>query len=753
MKPHDWLVGALILLLGVLSPASVHSQFESTRETKRPFSIADLIQMTSLGGAGYLGGDSSQDSAARYSLDKKHFVVILRRGNISKNTNDYTIFLWHTAALRNPPEALLTLSSSSNEPAIEAISWLSDNETIVFLGESVGQSHQLHAFNLRTRLLTTLTHHPTDILAYTMTPRGNAFAYVAREPRRALFTKNNERQGLAVSDQPIFTLLSGYSGGDSAWGSKQLFFQRSHSPPRKLNVVGDIGIFGRSFSIAPDGKHLVIITNNVTQIPPEWSEYQDADLHRLLSVVPTKNHYTWFRRFVLVDTQTGSSSILLSSPVRRIPSRSTAAVWSPTSTSVIITNTYLPLTNVSVDEIKNRKGSVYAVEVNLHDGSFQPITNSQLELIEWESRSNHLLFREPNATHDTRTIVFDKQGGEWRRVESGVRQAPLPDVHVEENMNTSPTLVAVNPVDNKKSLLLNFNPQLTQVTLPRVEEIHWKLSGKELTAGLYYPVHFVSEQRYPLVIQTHGWSRESFRMDGPYSTAFAAGPLASKDIMVLQTDGNLGDTAETTEEAEHQVEVYQSAIEYLNNKGLIDPKRVGIIGFSRTCLHVKYALAQSSLDLAAASVTDGVDAGYFQYLLYGNFGPGISDFSERINGGRPFGDTLQAWIKYSPGFHIDHVQTPLLITAENRDILLFEWEWFVSLSRLHKPVDMIYFQDGLHILQRPWDRLISQGTNIDWFAFWLKGEEDPDPTKAQQYARWRDLRDLQTRTHRVSHAE
>jgi len=32
--------------------------------------------------------------------------------------------------------------------------------------------------------------------------------------------------------------------------------------------------------------------------------------------------------------------------------------------------------------------------------------------------------------------------------------------------------------------------------------------------------------------------------------------------------------------------------------------------------------------------------------------------------------------------------------------------------------------------------------NVDWFCFWLKGEEDRDPAKAEQYARWHDLREL-----------
>jgi hypothetical protein len=29
------------------------------------------------------------------------------------------------------------------------------------------------------------------------------------------------------------------------------------------------------------------------------------------------------------------------------------------------------------------------------------------------------------------------------------------------------------------------------------------------------------------------------------------------------------------------------------------------------------------------------------------------------------------------------------------------------------------------------------------FNFWLQGNEEPDPKKAEQYARWRELRKLQ----------
>jgi hypothetical protein len=56
---------------------------------------------------------------------------------------------------------------------------------------------------------------------------------------------------------------------------------------------------------------------------------------------------------------------------------------------------------------------------------------------------------------------------------------------------------------------------------------------------------------------------------------------------------------------------------------------------------------------------------------------------------------------------------------------------------------MVMMQDGKHVLQKPWQRMISQQGNVDWFTFWLKGQEDPDPAKADQYARWRHMRDQQ----------
>jgi dipeptidyl aminopeptidase/acylaminoacyl peptidase len=182
-----------------------------------------------------------------------------------------------------------------------------------------------------------------------------------------------------------------------------------------------------------------------------------------------------------------------------------------------------------------------------------------------------------------------------------------------------------------------------------------------------------------------------FWIEGPWTTAFAAQALAARDILVSKP-------TKSTRKWEHRrksvekSEDSRGAIDYLDSHGLIDRDRVGIVGFIRTCLFVKYALTHSKHHFAA-SVTDGIDAGYFRYMVSANDTLAYALEADGINGSAPFGQGLAMWMQNSPGFNIDRVQTPLRILALNPTSILWEWEWFAALTRLGKPVDMIVLQD------------------------------------------------------------
>ena len=66
---------------------------------------------------------------------------------------------------------------------------------------------------------------------------------------------------------------------------------------------------------------------------------------------------------------------------------------------------------------------------------------------------------------------------------------------------------------------------------------------------------------------------------------------------------------------------------------------------------------------------------------------------------------------------------------------------YTALRRNGRPAEYVYYPDGQHVLTRPREQLTSQQGNVDWYRFWLAGEEDRDPAKAEQYRRWRAMRE------------
>ena len=204
-------------------------------------------------------------------------------------------------------------------------------------------------------------------------------------------------------------------------------------------------------------------------------------------------------------------------------------------------------------------------------------------------------------------------------------------------------------------------------------------------------------------------------------------------------------TLKTPENGSTALLGFESAVDDLSAAGMVDPLRVGVIGFSFTCFHVLYALTHKPDLFAAASITDGNDLSYLQYSLSTDTQNTFQEVDEQTYGGMPFGKGLFNWTRDAPGFNLDQVRTPLLISALEKGLLLTEWESYSGLRRLGRPVDMLWFrkQDAPHVLVQPRHRYLSEGSAVDWFSFWLKREEDADSAKAEQYRRWRSLRTLQ----------
>ena len=705
-------------------------------QVHRAITIADSIGMTR-----FLSldndGPASKHDVALFSPDRSRFLILEERGDLEGNTRVYSLFLFRSdAALQSAkPHLLVSFSSSSNRPGIHAVKWL-DNRSIAFLGGNSDERQQLYTIDCHTKRLAKLTNHETSLSSYAISPDGDWLFYTAYLKSRPLF---DVKDAVVVSNQALPDLVA----GQDRYRSKvvnELFLQRRHDKYElRLQVKGDL-INERSLWLSPNGRYLIVRTS-VKEIPMSWNAYEDAFLQLYTRGRHFKGAFSFIYQYELFDTNSGQSEVLIDAPLARGGSD---VIWGSDSSAVAISGTYLPMGFPDRAQQKMRESTKFVVEVKIPSREIVPITSKNLKLLKWDSAAARLLGQE--SGEPPKLLEYQKDLAGWRAIDperSGPKNASEIEITVEEDMNTPPRVFATSTKTGQKSLLVNANPQFENFKSRSVEEVGFKSTdGRQVRAGLYKSPACTPGRKCPLVIQTHGWDAHRFWLDGPYSTAYAAGPLADKGVVVLQVDDEDWNKLGTLDEVREAVAVYEGGIDYLDGLGLIDCTRIGIVGFSRSGLFVEYALTHSKYHFAAATLADISDAGYFRYLALFNLSSGFAAGSEGINGGAPFGSGLSSWIENSPGFNLDKVTAPIRMEADNPMSLFFGWEWFAGLSRLTKPVDLIYMPDGDHPLVKPWERMTSQQGDVDWFCFWLKDEEDPDPGKQEQYARWHELRNL-----------
>src|ERR1700730_6541293 len=147
---------------------------------KRAVTVADSIPTTRFGDPFYADGGSANGIVGKFSPNGEQFVVLLKKGNLQDNTNEYSLVLFKTAeAFHSPaPRTLVSMSSSSNRPAIQNVAWLKDNDTVLFLGERPGETSQLYSFQCSSGKLTRLTNRDTNLTLFVTALGGDEIAYV-----------------------------------------------------------------------------------------------------------------------------------------------------------------------------------------------------------------------------------------------------------------------------------------------------------------------------------------------------------------------------------------------------------------------------------------------------------------------------------------------------------------------------------------------------------------------------------------------
>ena len=316
--------------------------------------------------------------------------------------------------------------------------------------------------------------------------------------------------------------------------------------------------------------------------------------------------------------------------------------------------------------------------------------------------------------------------------------------------------VQIGIVDTRRNelrTLVDLNPEFARLSLSAPERIAGVNShGEEWFGHVIKPVGYQAGKSYPLIVTMY--------RSGDYFLLGASGnenPIqlyAANGFVVLSFDiGRLrsrrpGDFFDRLLDWKSPVESLSQAIDSLVERGLIDPEKVGITGFSHGAEIAEYAISHS--DRFAAAILSG-PAARDPYFFYMGGNTWHETFERWGLGGWPEGDSKSNWKELAASLNARQIHTAVLMNASDSEYVA-SLSLYTSLEQLRKPVDLFVYTNELHVKNQPMHRYEIYERNLDWFRFWLKGEEDPAPQKASQYERWRELRKLQEENEKKSPA-
>jgi dipeptidyl aminopeptidase/acylaminoacyl peptidase len=322
-----------------------------------------------------------------------------------------------------------------------------------------------------------------------------------------------------------------------------------------------------------------------------------------------------------------------------------------------------------------------------------------------------------------------------------------------ENATTPRRIVEIDTASGASTVLFDPNPEFAHFALGRVERLRWRNDrGLESWGDLVLPAGYDGKSKLPLIVVQYS-SRGFLR--GGTGDEYPIFPLAARGFAVLSLERppfvaslEPGITDPLAFAAENErdwadrrslLSALEIGVRLVIDRGIADPARIGITGLSDGATTARFALINSDLFAAASISSCCIEPWTVNTYVGIAFAEQVQSigFPSLIHPDPAF------WKDMSLAQNAARIDVPLLMQLNDDDGYIMALEAFESLREYGKPVEMYVFPGEYHIKWQPIHRLAIYRRNIDWFDFWLRGVEDPDPAKAAQYRRWRRLRERQ----------
>lgn len=585
---------------------------------------------------------------------------------------------------------LTTTPRSGGGPA-----WSPDGKRLAVVAEAeAGARLQIVVFDVATGARSTVTQSPTGIDSFAWSPTGDRIAYAAADPPSAAIAARDKVYGrFAIADQDpprSHIWVTGVTSGT----------------PRRL-TSGPYSVGRLTWS--PDGTSLAF--------DHKWTSISAADTHESdLSIV------------------TVADGVVRNLVVR--PGPDAAPIWSPDGTRIAF------YTGSGDPEFDWNKNWTFAT-VAATGGTITPIATNVDELLipaGWSRegfyfRSNHgpwaYLSRVDPSTGAVTRLAPD---GQWTMRQNSFsadfRTTAFVASRVAEFVE-----VYVADVGGTPRKLTDFGAQIRHWPANTREMVEWPSGdGTTIDGVLHKPANFDPTRRYPLLIAIHGGPTSVSRPAPFDDTSYGPYPIdlwLAKGAVVLQPNyrGSLGRGQAFKSLLIGNISAGESqdvvaGIDALVQRGIADPARIGVMGWSYGGLLSAYLIGQIPSRLKAASVGAGVTD---WRTNYGN--TDLPGHARHYQGSTPW-ERPDVWAKASPITHIGNARVPTLIQhgeADPRVPVANARNLYRALQDLGVESRLVLFRGAGHILPSPRMLKAAMQQNYDWFNHFIWNDPLPAP--------------------------
>lgn len=274
-----------------------------------------------------------------------------------------------------------------------------------------------------------------------------------------------------------------------------------------------------------------------------------------------------------------------------------------------------------------------------------------------------------------------------------------------------------------------LNPYLADLSLGKTEVVRWKnkKDGMAMEGLLVTPPDYQPGKAYPLLLMIHGGG-------GRFGTGFVlrqvAYPVhvfASQGYVVFKPNqrGSAGwgakfRAANVKDWGGADYQDIQDGVDELIARGIADPDRMGVMGWSYGGYMTAWSITQTSR-FRAASVGAGVTNLSSMY--------GTTNFPfwfEWYFGGPPW-EARELYVARSPITFVDRIATPTLIqhgTEDPGDPISQGEELYTALRARGIAVEMIRYPRSLHNITEPKLLRDALTRNLEWFDRYVRGNAE-----------------------------